>query len=184
MNSVELAVSIGLAAWVGLLTLGLVLCVRQIAVLTSRLERSSGIRLADDGLPIGMSVPSGVVDVLPPDLSVVLLMSATCGPCRDVATELMDETDFPLTVLLPGGTEVAEPIAGLFAPEIRVIRDPFASDIARMLDITTTPFALAINDGFVVGKSPVNRRDDLTRLHEGVANITVDNESTVSGGAQ
>jgi hypothetical protein len=83
VNGLETVVSIALAAWVALLTLVAILCVRQLVIVTRRVEVLSGSPISEDGLPIGATIPRSVRDVLPlADVAYVLLMSSTCGSCK------------------------------------------------------------------------------------------------------
>lgn len=103
-----------------------------------------------------------------PEASTLLLMSATCQPCREVAGAMNTAglpSDVQPLVLLTGGGRPADELESLIAGASRaIVRDPQATQIAEGLSIVSTPFALSISNGLVRAKSYVRTLDDLQEL--------------------
>jgi hypothetical protein len=64
--------------------------------------------------------------------------------------------------------ESVDALVDLLPPGIRVVRDPEATQLADALDIRSTPFAVALNEGRVAGKSYLYGKADLTTVAETV----------------
>lgn len=169
MTDVETVALVLAAIWLGLLTLVVVLLVRQLGLIVARLEEEpSGFSLANDGPPIGDELPEEAAAALPSvngGASYLMLMSATCGPCRKLATDLQDTLlGVPVTAIVPGREEPAAALVEMLPTEIHVVRDPEASELAEMLGIRSSPFGVALDGTTVSGKSYLNRVADLMRL--------------------
>lgn len=169
--------------WMGVLTLILVLVIRQIALLTVRLSNANHMPAQqaddsfspeDDGPQIGDDIPDEVLAALPElenDEGLVLLMSATCTPCRELATDLGRRSDelpeLPTLALVPGSEiTLVDALANLLPKGMRVVNDPDATQFANALEIKSTPFGVAVNGGRVVGKSYLHGKSDVTSLTE------------------
>lgn len=173
MNDLEIAALIVIVAWLGVLSLVLVLAIRQITLLTARIDRSGVVYRMEDGPAIGSQVPDGVVEALPGVLTGVthlLLISATCTPCRQLAEELRDKTlpkNGTTTALVPGRTELANGIVNLLPSDTEIVRDPDATEIAHALQLQRVPAALTLERGIVVAKSPpITSASELLRFLE------------------
>lgn len=188
MSSTELVVTAGGGVWLAVLSFLVLLCIRQITILTQRLEVMAGPPRADDaGIPVGMPIPAAAARLADNNGmgKMVLLMSATCGPCAEVASELTSAGfDRPLTLLMPGREEAAEALVAMVPESFDIVRDPLASELAERLGISVTPFALAVKDGWVVGKSYINTAEDLFRLQDAMDAVDIDDRQLVAGGAQ
>lgn len=186
MSGLETVVAVAVVAWLATVTIGILLCVRQLAIVTKRLDVIGGPPAAGDaGLAVGMPVPTVVEPLLAAkeDGALILLMSATCGPCRVVADELrQDGFETPVVVLMPGPEETASEIASLLPATVDVVRDPKASELGRALQISLTPFAVAVREGWIVGKSYVNHLEDMRRLAEAMAEVDIDERELIHGG--
>jgi hypothetical protein len=165
--------------WLGVLTLVVVLVVRQIGLLTVRLsvagEAASSVD--DDGPEVGSSVPEDVASVLPDqeeDPAYLLLISATCTPCRELVADLQGNHRFEqeIVALVPGPGELASELAALLPSGIRTVLDPQATKLAEALDLESTPFALEVDRGTVTRKA---------YLHEGASDLI---DFVESGGAR
>lgn len=171
MSGLALSAIVLAALWLGVLTLVMVLVVRQLAILTARFEMAgSRISPGADGLEVGRQAPVEVLSALPElrtRVGYVLVLSATCAPCRELAPNLA-ELSFtePVTALVPGRAELADSLAQLLPGWMRVVRDPEAMAIANALQVRTTPFAMEIEGGFVTGKAFLHAAADLRRLAE------------------
>lgn len=158
MSGLEITALVLVSAWLGILTLVVVLIVRQIGLLTVRLSLAGEAFSLDDGGPeIGSRVPDEVASVLPElneGRAHLLLLSASCGPCRELAEELSGRRiDSTVVALIPGRQEVAEGTADLLPSGIRTVLDPEAGELSEHLKIQSTPFALRIEDGNVSKKA-------------------------------
>lgn len=165
MTGPLVAILVAQGLWIGALTLVVVLCVRQIGLLTVRFDQSGGsFSLEDDGPEVGGGIPAEVATILPGSIHgarQLLLVSATCTPCRDLAEQLRSR-ELPASViaLVPGPPELADGMVALLPPGIQVIQNPEASSIASALHISSTPFAVAIDAGIVTGKQYLHSVDD------------------------
>lgn len=168
MSGLETLVVVVGAAWLCVLSGVLIVAIQQLTIVTKRLDLIAGpTPTTQSGPPVGMALPEDAQALLAESdqTGVVLVMSATCGPCRTVADELAGAVFAePVLVLLTGRDEAADEINSILPVGLEVIRDPSASAYATALGIVHSPFALAVKAGRVVGKSPVNRLDDLLRL--------------------
>jgi hypothetical protein len=166
--------ALGLAGiWLGILTVVVVLVVRQIALLTARLASTDGETfLANDGPLLDTTVPQEALSLFPAlerGRLQLLLLSGNCRPCRELAVEL-DRQHFqsPNTVVLASGRpELTDALVTLLPEGTRVLRDPEASGIARALHIQSTPFAVAVEDRVVVAKTYVHEPANLLQLVNG-----------------
>ncbi len=155
MSVLAVAALVLVCIWLGVLTLVVVLLVRQVGLLTVRLSMASqAISLDDDGPEIGSSLPEDVASVMPEeDPAYLLLVSAGCDPCRELVAEL-DGRRFEQSIvaLVPGREEQASEIAALLPSDMRVVLDPEATDLAESLDLESTPFVLEVEGGTVTRK--------------------------------
>lgn len=161
--------------WLGVLTLVVVLVVRQIGLLTVQLngrsqlsQTQSTFSVDEDGPEIGMPAPDVVLAALNRFASpraCLLLVSATCVPCHKLVMELRNQPDLPPAIaLVAGRSELADGLAALLPPNFLVLQDPDASALAHALQIQSTPFAVAIDDGYVAGKAYVRQATDFVAL--------------------
>lgn len=158
MGALAVAALVLVCIWLGVLTLVVVLLVRQVGLLTVRLSMASqAISLDDDGPEIGSSLPEDVASVMPEeDPAYLLLVSAGCDPCRELVAEL-DGRSFEQSVvaLVPGREEQATEIAALLPSDMRVVLDPEATDLAESLELESTPFVLEVEGGTVTRKAHI-----------------------------
>lgn len=158
--------------WIAVLTVIVLMLVREVAVLSARLDAGGGRAfVASDGPAIGRSLPESVAGALAPyargDGMYVLLLSAICGPCHDLVKQLRQQTwklDENVVALVTGRAELADAIAGSMPAWVAVVRDPQAAELAKALSIQTTPFAVRIRAGRVVAKAYLHGVKDLLRL--------------------
>lgn len=159
------------ALWLAALTLVVLVLVRQVALLTVRFELA-GPRFSpeEDGIDVGREIPQEVREEIPEvsvGLGYVVLLSAICAPCREVAVDLgrraLGEN---VIILLTGPDELADGLFSMLPKWARTVRDPEALDLAKSLQIRSTPFALEIDSGRVTGKAYLRTFGDLLRLVE------------------
>jgi hypothetical protein len=74
----------------------------------------------------------------------------------------------PLAVLLPGRLTAADGVEPLLDSATTIIKDPLARQLANALEIHSTPFAMAVAEGRVVGKSYIEHLEELVRLSDHV----------------
>jgi hypothetical protein len=165
------AALIVLGAWCAVLSVVVLACIRQIAVLGLRIDKTlfSGTDPVDDGIALGSRVPPQVAELfgaLPAGgPSFLVLMSSTCTTCRDLAVELSD-TVFaaPVVTLVAGRSELVGVVVDALPASTAVVRDPQATAAARALDVKTTPFVLEFRRGEVAAKAAPRGADHLKRF--------------------
>ena len=156
MSALAIAALVLVCVWLGVLTLVVVLLVRQIGLLTVRLSVADrALSVDNDGPEVGSSVPE---EVALPDLeeerAYLLLFSAGCTPCRELVADLGDRRfEQNIVALVPGSEEQASELAALLPPGIRAVLDPEATSLAESLKIQSTPFALEVERGTVTRKA-------------------------------
>ena len=177
MSTLASAALVLICIWLGVLTLVVVLVVRQIGLLTVRLSvAGEATPLDDDGPEVGSSLPEDVISVLPDqeeDPAYLLLISSTCTPCRELVADLQGKHRFEqkIVALVPGPEEMASELAALLPSGIRAVLDPQATELAEALDLDSTPFALEVDRGTVTRKA---------FLHEGASDLIEFVESGVA----
>jgi hypothetical protein len=156
MSGFAVAALVLVCVWLGVLSLVVVLLVRQIGLLTVRLSvASQALSLDNDGPEIGSKVPEEVASALS-DLekehAYLLLISAT--PCRELVADISDRHfEQTIVALVPGSEELADELASLLPPGIRAVLDPEATRLAGAMKIESTPFALEVRSGTVTRKA-------------------------------
>jgi hypothetical protein len=160
MSTLETIALVSAAAWMAVLSLIILLLVRQIGILTVRLERDEQPpEHAYGGIEIGRTVPTAVADALPPlngDATYVLLVGASCPPCRELATDLeLPAAAGRVIVALTGPDQLATAFCDLLPDGVEVVVDPDASVVHEGLSVSTTPFAVELTGQTVTGKAVV-----------------------------
>ncbi len=172
MDTTILGVTLALAGtWLLVLTLIVVLLIRQVGLITIQLShrQPANFDAVEDGPEIGSQMAEKVVDALPKLQELqpyfLLLLSSSCVPCRELASTISRlESRTELIVLLAGSDELAQGMTELLPKDLVVIRDPKATDLADAMRIHSTPFAVKILDGTVMGKQYVHQISDLRQL--------------------
>ena len=167
MSALAIAALVLVCIWLGVLTLVVVLLVRQIGLLTVRLSvAGEATPLDNDGPEIGSSVPEEVAAVLPDqaeDHAYLLLVSSTCRPCWELVADLGERRfEQNIVALVPGHGEKAGELAALLPSDIQVTLDPDATRLAGALQLESTPFVLEVEQGTVTRKA---------FLHEGASDL-------------
>lgn len=105
---------------------------------------------------------------------VALFMSAGCGPCRERAAEIAGLPRHQLGTFITiiagdASKSTGDDLKALLAQASAIqIGDPDAHDIARLININSTPFAFRVERGTFVAKTYVRKLDDLVRLADSV----------------
>ena len=172
MSGLEVTVVALVAVWLGLVTLVVLLLVRQIGLLTVRLEQAGPrISMDNDGIDIGRPVPErtlGAVPELATGRKYAVVLSASCAPCHDVAAELGPaRLDADVVVLVAGDEELTAQVVALL-DGIDVVLDPQATEATSGLEIATAPFAFEVTAGVVTGKTYLQSVGDLAALIDAV----------------
>lgn len=179
MSQLGVVALVTVTVWLGVLTLSLVLVVRQLSLLTLRIASiqsspqvvEDGFSVHDDGPEVGSAVSDEAASLWPElrgERSLLLLVSATCRGCRQLAEDLNKNPEvvekLPTTALVPGPTELADAIASLMPSDVRLLRDPVATSLANAVGVQSTPFAIVFHEGRVQGKAYVDDKADLVVL--------------------
>ena len=167
MSALLIAALVLACVWLGVLTLVVVLLVRQIGLLTVRLSvAGEATPLDDDGPEVGSSVPEDVAAVLPDQAeehAYLLLVSSTCLPCWELVADLGERRfEQNIVALVPGHGEKAGELAALLPSSMRVVLDPEATRLAGALQLESTPFVLEVEHSTVTRKA---------YLHEGASDL-------------
>lgn len=165
MNTLELVAVVLLLVWLGLLTIVTVLIVRQVALLSVRLSIPvNAFSLADDGPELGSEVPAELQAALNngTQLHHLLILSANCAPCRELAAALAGRTAAAsITALITGPAELARAIEDLLPAGVDAVGDPEAAKLIGSLGIESRPFAVTVEGATITRKIYVRGRDDL-----------------------
>jgi thiol-disulfide isomerase/thioredoxin len=170
VNNLEVAALALTGLWLGVLTIVVVLLVRQLGLVTLRLELGGLSTPPSDGPDIGTSIPHEVSERLPQlgqGLNYLLLVSPTCVPCHELAPQLSAvaiEAPARALALVPGSSEIADDFVPMLPVWYEVVRDPVATAVANALEMERTPAVLELEDGVVTGKAYVLRAADLQNL--------------------
>lgn len=161
-----------MSVWLGVLTLIIVLTIRQIGVMTVQLSMiGPGFSVDKDGPEVGSSIPDVVTTALPQmnaEPTTIMLISATCTPCRTLAEDLRKyRFDSPVVTLLTGRQELADSLAETLSANTHIVRDPQATQIAEAFNIHSTPFALKVESGKVKLKTYVRTANHFLALVDG-----------------
>jgi thiol-disulfide isomerase/thioredoxin len=184
MTALETTVVVVLAAWMLVLTVTLLVAIRQIAVIMLLLDRDGeGPAPVDDGIDVGSELPTSVarlIDPLPDRPSFVLVLAAVCGPCRELAPQLdAVSTSTPLTVLVVGGDpRLAGELAQLVPSPIRTVTGGAARDASTALGITTTPFVFEFREQRLAAKAAVRGLEHLQRYVDEAEAVTTSDLGT------
>jgi hypothetical protein len=160
MSTLETIALASAAAWMAMLSLVVLLLVRQIGILTVRLERDEQPpEQAYGGIEIGRAIPTTVADALPAlngAPTYVVLVDASCPPCRELAADLeRPAAAGRVIVALTGPDQLSTAFCDLLPNGIEVVRDPEASVVHEGLSVSTTPFVVEVTGDTVTGKAAV-----------------------------
>lgn len=166
MTGLQLVAVMAGTVWLAILTVVVILLVRQLGLVTLRLDGfNPQLFLENDGPLVGSDLPSEAVSLIPELVAGkqhLLLISGSCTPCRDLVFDLERE---PLgnrvLALVAGRPEVVDAVIDFLPPDVVPIRDPIATSLSSLLHIRSTPFALEVEDGRISAKSYIRGAQDL-----------------------
>lgn len=167
MNSL-LVISIALVAvWLAVLTVTTLLIIRQLGLITLRLEAAPAS--VEDGILIGTPLPKECVSAVPEldaGLHYLVCLAPNCGPCVEFASGLsnLSITGDGVKAVFQGTGEAADELARLLPAELHVIRDPDAEAIFEGLNVKMTPSIFQVEDGIIVGKGVLRQIGDLKQF--------------------
>lgn len=156
--------AIGVATvWLLVLTVGVMLCIRQLGALTARMEIVAMGSGAGQGAALGFQI-SGDLARAHPGLAagrrIVLVLSATCASCAELMRRI-DLGDRPQSLgavdgviaLLVGADDPSRRSSRDVLSDVAgdVVVDPLATAVAQALRMKTIPSALYLIDGVVAG---------------------------------
>lgn len=167
MSSFAITALVVASLWLAAASLAILALVRQVALLMLRLDRiEEGPSL--DGVSVGSPMPDPVAAALPANDAMrvhVLVLSATCGPCRELADELaLDPPAQPVVALIGGDHEKAAAMGDRLPSPVCVVLDPEASRATDSLDLKTSPFMFTFEDGRVTDKASIRNAVHLLAL--------------------
>jgi len=168
MSGLEIAALAVVAVWLVVATAVVMLLVRQVGLLTLRADRAAeGPRL--DGISVGSAVPEPVAELLPAGgvRTNVLVLGATCGPCRQLVDDLATAQLTGITLALVEGEPVSgEAVASRLPESVVTVVGPAADTAMKAFDLQTTPFLFIVENGVVVGKDVLRGASHLLSLTE------------------
>lgn len=162
-----------IALWLIALTVLVIgLARNQAIVQLANIPGPPRINMDADGPEVGSDVPGEVIRLLNDSApgwtvdhgGVILFMSASCGPCRDVAAAVVGRRELSagVTFLVAGRHNVAGDLVGILKPTGRpVILNPEAQDIMKLMNVHSSPFAFAIAEGRVHSKRFIRSAEDV-----------------------
>ncbi len=173
---VALALILGLANGAALLFIGI-----EVGRLSLRLDpqRADLPLVPDEGLNRGESLPElhmnrfpdGTPFDIPVSPTLMLFVSASCSPCRDLWGDIIRFARAPQRTLGVIAVIADDPLA--FVENDGVLPDNFwtvfdtTGEISRLMQVQRTPFAYVVASNRVRAKGVVNRYDQLVTLVEG-----------------
>jgi len=165
MSSLVVAALVAASVWLLILTVGLLLCIRQLGALMVRTEliaRGAGGAQAH-GAVVGFELSEDLLQSAPmlrEGRRVVLLLSATCTTCEQLVEEFatvgpsatlsLPEELVVLLVQDDGGERGDEAVEAM-TPYATVLRGPEATQIARGLRLANLPSAIYLQDRRIAG---------------------------------
>jgi hypothetical protein len=174
MSTSAVAAAIAVGGWLLALTIVVVLCVRQIAIVMVRLEAVARGAFRSSTVPVvGLRISERASALLPASSSgrsIAVLLSVECLPCRNLVDDVASRGSIPgvpdeeLVFLLTGPRRPADALASLLPPGVTVVFDPQATGLALMLGMSDAPSAIMIDSGVIAGLALTSSVADLTQL--------------------
>ncbi|MGH8990923.1 MAG: hypothetical protein ACRDZ7_05275 [Acidimicrobiia bacterium] len=173
LETVSLA---AVGVWLLILTAVALLGVRQLGILTVRLQlQAHGGPGGPIGPTIGFKVGDAAVRALPglaTERKMMVLLSANCSPCQEILDELQRGTrprgfaDDEIVLLITGDPRTSEAQAAQITG-VTSLLDPVATALGRDLGLSRTPSAILIEDGTVKGTTLLASVENMEHLLHG-----------------
>lgn len=158
------SIGVGIATiWLLVMTVAVMLCVRQLGALTARMEIVSLGSGVGQGAALGFRISEDLARAhaaLSVGRRVVLVASSSCASCRDLLQRI-ERGERPLSIgrldgvigLLVGPDDASRQEAedALSSLVNEIVLDPLATAVAQALRMKTLPSALYLIDGVVAG---------------------------------
>lgn len=164
MSDTELAALVLIAVWLALLSLAVLIVIRQLGFITLQLH-GSGLA-TEDGPIIGTVLSSSIVAAVPElavGLHYLIFLATDCRPCLNFASELTDSgfTHPDLVVVYSGGNKSDDKLADLLPAAMRRYEPDRASLLQDQLTVNATPSILQVEEGVIVGKGLLRSVSDV-----------------------
>jgi hypothetical protein len=161
MSGLETAALITVAAWLAVLSMAVLVLVRQIGLLSAWAERNTHSR--DDGLDVGVSVPEPARELLPEltaGLGYVVFLAGNCQPCREFALEASRSSEVAelrdavrIAAVVTGDDVQADEVARMLPAWIEVLQHDAAALLTQTFEVRTTPAVYEVDRGTVTGRA-------------------------------
>lgn len=178
----ELAVLVLAIIWLSILTVVVLLLVRQVALLSVQLSFAGPVSsFADDGPPIGSAVPDDLLELMRDGSGSVLALSASCIPCRELVGNLhRRKLKTPVVAVIEGDIALARALATELPRGALPVLGSGASAILQTLRIESRPFVIGVWNGNVTRKAYVRSDQDFLAFVTAESNGAVNGENRVS----
>lgn len=161
MSGLEAAAVVGVAIWLSVLTVAILLLVRQLGLLTAWTERYA--RAGNDGIDVGVEIPAPAMELLPElesRFGYVVFLAGDCQPCREFALEASRSDELVklretlhITAAVSGAGIQAEEVAKMLPSWISVARNDDAELLTKTFEVETTPAVYEVDRGTVTGRA-------------------------------
>ncbi|HYI99401.1 MAG TPA: hypothetical protein VEX36_06980 [Thermoleophilaceae bacterium] len=150
-----------MSAWLGALSVLAAVVVRQVALLSKLVDPDYSL----DGLTVGRRLPQQVASLLPDSSGAILVLGASCAPCRELAQNLgAIDLEQAVVAIIEGDPVHAMPLAEALPVGVRAIAGEKADAAYSALDLQTTPFLFLIERRQIVDKAVLRGADHLRSL--------------------
>lgn len=168
MSSIEIVAYSVVAIWLAATTLIMVLVMRQMSLMTIRLDSASPhMDPNDHGPRVGTILPEDTLvgPEFQSDKYVLALLSTSCSPCREFAESLTPEhVEGGVIIGIAGEDVFAGDVAELLPSTANVAKGESTTQAAVDLGIELMPFALRIESRRIVAKMFLKTPEDLQQL--------------------
>lgn len=164
MSGLETAALAAVGAWLFILSLAMVLLVRQVSLVSAWAQnQAQSPGGSQDGLTIGLPIPDEAIDLLPEatdQLAYVWFLGGDCQPCREFAADAAraDEVvnmkgKHPIVAAVTGTTEQVSDFAQLLPDWVRIIGGDDAAGLNKEFKVLQTPMVYELDRGNVTGRA-------------------------------
>ena len=157
--------------WAMVLTVVILLSVRQIALLTIRLNIMNSVGIGDiaTGGELGRNVDTPLIRehvFTLGDTVTVFALDSNCNSCHDLLYELPREPYNKSSVmcLLTGSGPALDSLRASVPEWLHIVDHPLATQLGHDLELSTTQVALKIIDGRLIGRARIDGPADLEDL--------------------
>jgi hypothetical protein len=161
MSALETTGLVAVAAWLSLLTLSILMLVRQVGLLTAWMQQRAPA--GEGGLDIGQEVPERALRLFPgvrERLGYVLFLAGDCQPCREFALAAGHSEEVanlratrPIAAAVTGDDAKADEVARMLPGWITVFRAEDARVLEESFDVRATPVVYEVERSKVTGRA-------------------------------